>query len=309
MSLSIGTPNSDTNFDLFPAPTNSDDQIYGRGRNDNLSGLGGNDEMYGDRKPPSFPFFPLEIAGNDTLHGDAGNDRLFGDPGNDVLDGGANDDFLSGDTGNDELYGNIGNDILNGGTGNDFLYGGDGSDQLNGGDQNDYLNGGSNNDTSNGGSGNDTLYGGSGNDIVNGNTGDDRLYGVDAILLNPGRGEVDSLLGGTGNDNFYLGNIEQVFYDSGQIRIGLVGMNDYARIRDFTDGQDTIYLKGIESYSLSTITIDSVSGTGIYHRELVSIQGPSGPLFGFSEDLIGFVEGVNPSSLTLTNGTSFSTIS
>ncbi|MEC4814174.1 MAG: calcium-binding protein [Scytonema sp. PMC 1069.18] len=255
------------------------------------------------------PSLPLEIAGNDTLRGGSGNDSLFGDPGNDVLDGGADHDFLFGDVGNDQLFGNTGNDTLDGGTGNDSLYGGVGRDRLSGGDQNDYLDGGSDNDELDGGFGNDVLYGRSGNDFVNGNAGNDRLFGVDTILLNPGRDEVDTLLGGTGSDNFYLGNIEKVFYDSGQIGLGQVGMNDYARIRDFTDGQDTIYLKGSESYSLGAITIGTVSGTGIYHREQVIVQGPSGPLFGFSEELIGLVEGVNPGNLTLTNGTSFSTLS
>jgi Ca2+-binding RTX toxin-like protein len=309
MVLAIGTPNADTNANLSIQPGNGADQIYGRGRNDDLSGLGGDDVMYGDRKPPSLPTFPLEIAGNDTLRGGSGNDRLFGDPGDDVLDGGSDNDVLDGSLGDDQLYGNTGNDILSGDTGRDNLYGGSGIDRLSGGDQNDYLNGGGDDDALDGGADNDALYGGAGNDVVNGNTGLDRLFGVDRVLVNPGRGEVDSLLGGSGQDNFYLGNTEKVFYDSGQIAQGRIGLNDYARIRDFTDGEDTIYLKGSETYTLSAITINNVSGTGIYRQEIVISQGPSGPLFGFGQELIGFVEGVNSSSLTLTNGNSFSIVS
>jgi Ca2+-binding RTX toxin-like protein len=308
MVLSIGTPNSDTNLNLLPQPTNGNDEIYGRGRDDSLSGLSGDDVMYGDRKPASLPPLPLEFAGSDTLRGNAGNDRLFGELGNDMLDGGSDQDSLFGDTGNDRLFGGSEDDVLDGGSGEDDLYGGTGNDRLFGGDQNDYLNGGDGSDRVDGGAGNDAVYGGAGNDSVNGGVGLDAVYGVDPILVNPGRGEVDSLFGGSNSDNFYLGNAQRVFYDSGAGGLGRVGMNDYGRIADFTDGQDTIYLKGSESYILDATVINGASGTGIYQRELVAVSSPSGVVFGFADELIGFVAGVSSASLTLTPGNSFSTI-
>lgn len=199
-------------------------------------------------------------------------------------------------------------DIQYGLDGNDFLYGGTGNDFQNGGTGNDYLNGGYGNDRQNGDSGDDALYGGPGNDSVNGGTGNDALFGVDPnpSLPNPGLGEIDSLWGDTGDDRFYLGNTERVFYDSGEAAFGSVGLNDYARIRDFTDGEDAIYLKGSETYTLGAVA----GGTRIYHRELLLLDepGPGGPVWGFSQELIGLVEGVNPNNLNINAGPLFTTI-
>lgn len=294
MVLSIGTPGSDTNANLILPPTNGADQIYGRGRNDNLSGLGGNDVMYGDRKPPFLPTFPLEIAGNDTLRGDAGNDRIYGDPGNDLLDGGADHDTLYGGVGNDRLFGQTGNDWLYGESGMDTLYGGTGNDYLNGGTENDILYGeagydnlfgdvgndrlygGSENDIVRGGNGadglygqsgndylsggddNDSLYGGTGNDRLLGDAGSDYLVGVETVALTPGRGEIDQLTGGTGRDRFVLGNSVRNFYDDGLLFSE--GRSDFALITDFTNGQDLIQLKGGVNYRLANVAVTVPAG-------------------------------------------------
>ena len=103
--------------------------------------------------------------------GTDGNDRLQGtgsepnDPTSDAIFGRGGDDTLIGGGGNDFLFGESGNDILTGGFGNDFLYGGDGND---------------------------------------------RLEGTGAFFPNPtssrsrGAGEIDTLIGGSGQDTFQL---------------------------------------------------------------------------------------------------------
>jgi Ca2+-binding RTX toxin-like protein len=75
--------------------------------------------------------------------GENGNDALSGLGGNDTLFGHAGDDSLSGGTENDQLYGRSGYDLLNGGDGKDLLVGGGGKDRLNGGLGKDILTGNS----------------------------------------------------------------------------------------------------------------------------------------------------------------------
>jgi Ca2+-binding RTX toxin-like protein len=73
---------------------------------------------------------------------------------------------------------------------------------VNGGQGDDMLSGGRANDTISGGLGNDTLSGRQGNDLLNGNDGDDILtgnFGNDGPDL---PGDVDSLFGDAGNDDF-----------------------------------------------------------------------------------------------------------
>ncbi|WHS55804.1 MULTISPECIES: calcium-binding protein [Pseudomonas] len=96
-----------------------DDKLYGLGGNDTLSGGNGADELSGGE-------------GSDTLLGGAGNDWLSGDTGSDTLQGGAGDDRLSGDTGSDTLIGGTGNDQLSGDRGNDLyrFERGDGQDDI-----------------------------------------------------------------------------------------------------------------------------------------------------------------------------------
>ncbi|MFZ2449291.1 MAG: calcium-binding protein [Methylovulum miyakonense] len=70
-------------------------------QNNYLSGLAGNDEIYGSGR-------------KDTLNGDAGNDFLQGNAGNDILNGGLDNDYLRGGDGNDTYVfaKNDGQDII-----------------------------------------------------------------------------------------------------------------------------------------------------------------------------------------------------
>jgi Ca2+-binding RTX toxin-like protein len=74
--------------------------------NDNLTGNGGNDSLYGG-------------DGNDTLNGNMGNDSLYGGDGNDFLNGGMSSDRLFGGNGDDTLVGGLGADTMTDGSGDD----------------------------------------------------------------------------------------------------------------------------------------------------------------------------------------------
>ncbi|HEV8378667.1 MAG TPA: calcium-binding protein [Tepidisphaeraceae bacterium] len=85
------------------------DQIFGSGGADLISGGDGKDTLRGRK-------------GNDQIYGDGGDDELFGGNGNDTL-GGDDEDMLT------PIAGEVGNDVLNGGLGDDWLLSGQESDE------------------------------------------------------------------------------------------------------------------------------------------------------------------------------------
>ncbi|MFM7427468.1 MAG: hypothetical protein ACKO7W_21115 [Elainella sp.] len=124
---------------------------------------------------------------------------------------------------------------------------------------------------------NDVLTGTSQNDILWGGLGQDSLTG--AGIDDAGRGEIDYLCGGGGQDLFVLGDATQTFYNDGQSGLGLT---DYAILLDFNLKQDTIQLQGSASdYVLAALPAElGLRGTGIYRtvgsqtlgeRELVGV--------------------------------------
>lgn len=138
-----------------------------------------------------------------------------------------------------------------------------------------------------------------GNDTVTGFGANTVITGIDAInpVLNEdgriefssrdlGAGDVDTLIGGAGRDTFFLGSqtgfqIES-FYDNN-------GSADYALIRNFGLGSDTISLGG---YSVSNYNLQAVNG----NLNISTLAG----------DLIATVEGVTslseiPTSSTFTS--------
>ncbi|MBW4511215.1 MAG: hypothetical protein KME64_32570 [Scytonematopsis contorta HA4267-MV1] len=193
-------------------------------------------------------------------------------------------DNLEGTNRNDEIRGLEGNDRIAGFFGNDNLNGGEGDDELRGG-----LN-------------NDTLEGGTGNDI---------LIGIDTSILPVpglgfGKGEIDKLIGGPGNDTFVLGTQavdgrDFPFYDD--CNSNSSGIEDYALIYDFglfgnkeNLGFDKIQLAGLRSnYTLGNAPKGTPSGTGIYY-----IDGASG-----CQELIGIVQNVGLDKLSLNNSRQF----
>ncbi len=172
---------------------------------------------------------------------------------------------------------------------------GDGNDRLtaNNTSANIDATGGNGNDILSGSNGNDTLLGDRGNDIISGGNGNDRIIGAESSNL--GRGEIDTLIGGAGQDTFVLDN----FYDDGNTLIdgdwinffnGFDGTGDFARILDFKVGEDLIQLSGQRSsYQLKPITNSLQGGSaaqdmGIFKNngfqplELIAIvqDAPSG---------------------------------
>jgi Ca2+-binding RTX toxin-like protein len=191
----------------------------------------------------------LTLTGTANLNGtgNVSNNRLTGNTGNNSLIGNDGNDSLDGGDGNDTLTSGEGNDTLNGGTGADSLTGGNGDDlyivdyfkdsfteaanagtdtiqssvtralndnvenlTLTGtGDLNGYGNnlnniiignGGIN--TLDGGDGNDDIDGGADNDFIIGGLGNDTLDGS--------TGGIDTLIGGLGDDLYYVGLPEDV---------------------------------------------------------------------------------------------------
>lgn len=91
------------------------------------------------------------------------------------------------------------------------------------------------------------LWGTTGNDVVTGGSGNDRLSGVLApevagasTASGMGRGQIDTLTGGAGQDVFVLGDDRGIFYNDGDPRN--TGSGDYALIKDFRQGEDKLQL-------------------------------------------------------------------
>lgn len=202
--------------------------------------------------------------------GTDGNDRILG------TGSGPNDPT------SDAIFGSGGNDTLIGGGGNDFLFGE---------------------------SGDDILTGGFGNDFLSGGDGNDRLEGTGAFFPNPtsqrsrGAGEIDTLIGGAGQDTFQLWSSNGAFGSpSAPSGIGASyrfnGNVDYALIADFNKSEDTIELRTKDGrtvdsgvtveYSLGASPSGLPQGTGIYVNNL-----------GAQPDLIAILPGVDPNSLSL----------
>lgn len=88
------------------------------------------------------------------------------------------------------------------------------------------------------------LWGTTGNDTITGGNGNDRLSGVLASGTKAnamGARQIDVLTGGAGADVFVLGDSRGVFYDDRRSRN--LGTADYARIKDFTAGEDKLQLR------------------------------------------------------------------
>jgi len=196
----------------------------------------------------------------------------------------ANDNFLVGDDQANTADGAGGNDTISGKGGRDELKGGTGNDTINGGLGGDRLLGDAGQDTVAGGVGQDTLMGGAGNDVLFGNSNRDRLTGVDPDSVNPGRGEVDRLSGGSGLDVFVLGNAATAFYNDG--KPNLAGKQDYALITDFKP-TDVIQLHGSAADYTLTALSGKLAGT------LISLKTGNQP------EWIGVVQGV--AGLTLSS--------
>ncbi|MCC5642174.1 hypothetical protein LC607_04170 [Nostoc sp. CHAB 5824] len=290
-----------------------DDILKGGFGNDTLNGGFGNDILKGE-------------FGDDILSGGFGTNTLNGGFGNDTLKGGFGNNSLNGGSGNDlyiipigsllsslDIVGELADEgidtvessasqtlganqenLVLTGSNTIFGIGNNLSNVITGNNASNILLGSGGNDTIQGLGGNDVLTGDAGNDILVGGEGNDRLNGTNFTL--EGNGERDSLRSDSvlDTDIFILGQrsgtIEKVYYNN-------LGNTDYAVISDFDFNtrdpfrfSDQIELLGsAANYSLSNVTVDGISGTGI----------------SFGGDLISIVQNVNASDLSLTSANQF----
>jgi Ca2+-binding RTX toxin-like protein len=246
-----------------------------------------------------------------NITGTSKNDQIFGADLNDVLVGNAGDDLIIGNGGQDQIQAGEGKDFVVGGSGDDTATGGDGDDiivdgwtfntsQVNtavaipgiaiaeggndtfdGGTGNDAINGGTGNDQLSGGNDNDLLVGGEGNDTLKGDSGDDILVGINLGIsaYSSVNSEIDTLSGGSGADEFWLGEETLVYYDDDNR--STAGENTYALITDFNSLEgDILQLQGVKEDYVTQLLNNSIE---IYRKD--SPTAPSG-------DLIAILQGV-----------------
>jgi Ca2+-binding RTX toxin-like protein len=146
--------------------------------------------------------------GNDVLDGGAGYDRLYGGTGNDRLDGGSDEDFMNGGLGDDTYFVDNEDDIVfefhdaqTGGLGGRDTVFSSGDFTLGANIENLTLTGSAGLD----GFGNDL------NNVIVGNAGEDWLGdGSQGWSMDPGAtsitagGGLDTLIGGAGNDTYWV---------------------------------------------------------------------------------------------------------
>ncbi len=220
-----------------------DDMLSGGRAANSLWGLGGNDELFGDKRDDKL----YGGDGDDVLDGGDGDDTLEGGAGADMLTGGDEDDTVSyassmmgvtvrlrtgtaergdaeGDTFVDQVTVEYDNpdpeapkeEAVLEETVPDFVNvtGSNNADTLAGDSRDNVLMGLGGDDKLFGGpgGGDDTLHGGGGADRMYGGIGDDTLHG--------GGGD-DMLVGGRGADNYYGGaGSDMIYADSDDVRVG-----------------------------------------------------------------------------------------
>ncbi len=199
-------------------------------------------------------------AGNDTLYGYGGNDLLMGGSGNDLLDGGAGTDTMVGGTGDDRYvinasadrvyeYVNGGFDTIQSAVAKDLrlawtqqveglTYTGTTAAALFGNARDNLIQSASaSNDTLNGGDGNDTLDGGAG-------------------------AGVDSMIGGLGNDFYYVQAADLVTEQVGEGTDTLVGLRTSLGIAAFATTVENLFYTGATGASLAGNGLDNVMSGG-----------------------------------------------
>lgn len=128
-------------------------------------------------------------------------------------------------------------------------------------------------------------------DRLLGTAGNDTISGVPQSGTHLGRGTIDVLTGGAGDDVFVLGDARGAFYNDGNAR--KAGTGDYARIMDFQAGDKIQLSDDYASYFLRSVKIGGFTGTGIY------ADTDRNGRFGNLDELLGHV--VNAASLSSTD--------
>lgn len=266
------TANNETKQSLNAGETD-DDILYGGGGSDALLGGLGQDDLYGGTGRDELQ----GGVGDDKLYGEEGDDNLFGQVGDDVLYGGEGNDFLGGFTASNETKQWLGFWESD----NDHLYGGGGSDVLVGGFGDDYLDGGAGSDVMAGGEGDDVYVVNSVNDTIyeTSNEGYDRVVANTNYLLNANIEELRLLEGfdihGTGNaqDNLIIGNSSANILDGvtgADTMIGGFG-DDIYYVDDAGDVVEESNGQGMDTVQSS---IDITLGDNVEHLVLLDYSKP-----------------------------------
>jgi Ca2+-binding RTX toxin-like protein len=242
--------------------TDKAERLDGTIRRDLFLMGGGNDSAFG-------------WVGNDKIYGEAGNDLLWGSTGNDSIYGGAGDDELHSDSYtqgySDELYGGAGNDHIYCEDAADYSYGGKGNDTVT-----IYFNVGG---AASGGDGVDTLemhYIGSSLNAAGQN------YDASVILSGPDAGatagpdsmvlqgfEILNITTYMGDDTVQGGDMaDRIDVFTGADVVRAMGGDDVVKYRtgkaanlDGGDGDDILYVQGIESSPTLTVLVTGTSAT------------------------------------------------
>ena len=200
------------------------DVLAGDFRNNEISGEGGDDKIYGG------PGGGVDSTNADTLSGGDGNDMIFG---------GAGDDTLNGDAGDDMLVGGAGDDTSNGGAGDDTIIADADDTTIDGGEDTDTVSYAALEDgvtrTLNDDGGNTEAGGATITTVENiiGSEGDDTLTGNGGANMIEGGEGGDTLVGGDGNDTLSYASSD----DWVRVTLGNVG-DETTTSRGHASGDD-----------------------------------------------------------------------
>jgi hypothetical protein len=131
-----------------------------------------------------------------------------------------------------------------------------------------------------------------GPDIITGSAAAETIRGVPTGSTQRGRGTVDKLTGGGGNDHFLLADTSGVFYDDGNATVSET--RDMAWITDFSVGDKITLFGSAANYRLNSAFYSSFRGVLINALLPASTPEP-----------IGFVQSATLASLNLANTDQF----
>jgi len=127
------------------------------------------------------------------------------------------------------------------------------------------------------------IYGTQASESRAGTAGRDIMSGLPSAGSYLGKGSIDKLTGGAGNDIFVLGDSRGVFYDDGLSNNA--GTADYVQVMDFQTGDQVQLSSKASGYFGALVTLGGRSGLGIY------VDSNGNKSFDSTDELIGHLVG------------------